>query len=280
MRPRLIPLAIAYDFDGTLAPGNMQEHNFIPEIGLKPKKFWEEVRDLSKQHEADNILVYMGLMLEKASAKHVRVRRIDFQEYGKELKLFKGVSEWFNRINVFGKTAGVRVEHYVISSGIREMVEGTTIAKNFKAIFASSFWYDHHGVAQWPALALNYTSKTQYLFRINKGSLHVYDHSKINEYVPRDKRPIPFENMIFIGDGETDIPCFRLVKDQGGHSVAVYKPNTRGAKKKSEKLIVDGRVSYVAPADYSDGRDLDRIVKAIVEKVAIDRHLKLLRKGE
>jgi hypothetical protein len=172
----------------------------------------------------------------------------------------------------------VRVEHYVISSGLREMVAGTIIARKFKAVYASSFWYDHHGVAQWPALALNYTTKTQYLFRINKGSLHVYDHSKVNEYVPHAERPIPFTNMIFVGDGETDIPCFRLVKDLGGHSIAVYKPRARRARTISEKLIRDGRVNFIAPADYSDGRELDRIVKGIIDKVAADYHLRGLGK--
>jgi phosphoserine phosphatase len=278
MPRKLIPFAIAYDFDGTLAPGNMQERDFIPAIGMTRRAFWDEVRKLAKDHEADNILVYMGLMLEKARAHHVQVRRSNFESYGRSLKLFEGVPEWFDRIRVYGNESGVRVEHYVISSGLREMVAGTIIARKFKAVYASSFWYDHHGVARWPALALNYTTKTQYLFRINKGSLHVYDHSKVNEYVPHAERPIPFTNMIFVGDGETDIPCFRLVKDLGGHSIAVYKPRTRRARTISEKLIRDGRVNFIAPADYSDGRELDRIVKGIIDKVAADYHLRGLGK--
>lgn len=267
------PLAIAYDFDGTLAPGNMQEHNFIPAIGMTGKKFWNEVTRLSKQHEADNILVYMGLMLDKASAAEVPVRKSDFETFGRELKLFEGVVEWFPRINVYARESGVNLKHYVISSGVREMVQGSPIGRYFAAIFASSFWYDHHGVGKWPALALNYTTKTQYLFRINKGSLHVYDHSKINKYVPPQDRPVPFENMVFIGDGDTDIPCFRVVKDQGGHSVAVYKPHTRGAKAKAQRLIGEGRVNFTAPADYRDGHALDRYIKAIIDKTSADSHL-------
>lgn len=273
MPRRHAPLAIAYDFDGTLAPGNMQEHNFIPAIKMTTKAFWNEVKHLSKEHEADNILVYMGLMLEKASAAQVPVRKSDFETFGKEVRLFEGVTEWFPRINTYAKESGVAVKHYVISSGIREMVLGSTIGRHFSAVFASSFWYDHHGVAKWPALALNYTTKTQYLFRINKGSLHVYDHSKINRYVPQHERPVPFQNMIFIGDGETDIPCFRLLKNQGGHSAAVYKPHTRGAKAKAEQLIEDGRVNFVAPADYRDGHALDQFVKAVIDKLAADNHL-------
>lgn len=279
MPRKLIPLAIAYDFDGTLAPGNMQEHDFIPKIGMTKKSFWQEVGSLSRSQEADNILVYMKLMLERAHAAHVQVRRTDFESFGATLKLFSGVAQWFDRINSYGRASGVRVEHYVISSGIREMVIGTPISRKFKALFASSFMYDHHGVAQWPALVLNYTTKTQYLFRINKGSLHVHDHSKINEYVPKQERPVPFEQMIFIGDGETDIPCFRLVKDQGGHAIAVYKPHSAKGKQQSNSLTKAGRVNFVVPADYRNGRKLDRIVKSIIDKLAADHQLVLLGKS-
>lgn len=290
MAKKHIPLAIAYDFDGTLAPGNMQERDFIPAIGMTTKAFWKEVVDQAKKHEADNILVYMGLMLKKALANEVQVRKTDFRTYGAGLSFFDGVlpyaeengekqEGWFDRINTYGKESGVRVEHYIISSGIREMVQGTRIASKFKAIYASSFQYDHHGVATWPALALNYTTKTQYLFRINKGDLHVYDHSKINEFTPKSERPIPFENMVFIGDGETDIPCFRLVKDQGGHSIAVYEPSTKKKKQNAQKLKTDGRVDYVATADYRNAGTLDRVVKGIIDKLAADHHLRSICKS-
>lgn len=286
---KLIPLAIAYDFDGTLAAGNMQERDFIPAVGMTTAKFWKEVRELSEAHEADNILMYMRLMIEKADAAHVTVRRQDFRDYGKKLAFFDGVEPysdgsgekipgWFDRIDEYGKQSGVKIDHYIISSGIREMVEGSKIAKKFKKIYASSFLYDHHGIAKWPALALNYTTKTQYLFRINKGTLHVYDHGEINNFVPHADRPVPFTNMMFIGDGETDIPCFRLVKEQGGHSVAVYEPSKRGAKTKSDKLLMEGRVNLATAADYREGSKLDLAVKAIIDKTAIDSHLaRLLR---
>ena len=273
MPRRLAPLAIAYDFDGTLVPGNMQEYDFIPAIRTTTNEFWSEVKALCKEHEADNILVYMKLMLDKARTSKIPVRRKDFEAFGSQLRFFDGVTEWFPLINVYAKESGVNVKHYVISSGLREMVLGSPIAKHFAAVFASSFLYDHNGVAMWPAFSLNYTTKTQYLFRINKGSLHVYDHSRINKYVPQRERPVPFQNMIFIGDGETDIPCFRLVKDQGGHSVAVYKPHTRGAKDTAQQLVRDERVNCTAPADYGDGHALDRIVKAIIDKLATDAHL-------
>lgn len=283
-----IPFAIAYDFDGTLAPGNMQERDFIPAIGMTKKKFWKEVGKQCEAHEADNILVYMQLMLNKAQAASVPVRRNDFEEYGRNLRFFDGVlpyvdvtascKGWFDRINSYGKQSGVAVEHYIISSGIKEMVTGTPIAKKFKAIFASSFYYDHNGIAVWPALALNYTSKTQYLYRINKGCLKVHDHKDINNYVPENKRAIPFEHMVYIGDGDTDIPCFSLVKDRGGYSIVVYKPHTSGAKKKGEQLIKDGRAYYIAPADYRNSTHLDRIVKALIDKVSSDSYVRSLEK--
>ncbi|MCF8243218.1 MAG: haloacid dehalogenase-like hydrolase [Melioribacteraceae bacterium] len=283
-----IPFAIAYDFDGTLAPGNMQERDFIPAIGMNKKRFWDEVKNDSKKHEADNILIYMHLMLKKAEAQSVQVRKKDFEEFGKDLPFFEGVlpyedkfkkqKGWFDRINEYGKHSNVAVDHFIISSGIREMVTGTKISKKFKAIFASSFCYDHHGVAKWPALALNYTSKTQFLFRINKGCLNVYEHKDINRYVPDKDRAVPFKNIIYIGDGETDIPCFRLVKDRGGNSVAVYKPHTPKAKTKSEEMFNDGRVNFIAPADFRDGTLLDRIVKSLIDKIQHDAEIYSLAK--
>jgi hypothetical protein len=274
----LIPLALCYDFDGTLAPGNMQERDFIPAIGMNKSSFWNEVKALAKEHEADEILMYMWLMLEKANAAHVPVRRNDFVNFGKKLKLFKGVEGWFKRINDYGRLGGIRVTHHVISSGIREFISGTSIKAHFKDIYASSFLYDHHGIARWPALALNYTTKTQYLFRINKGVHDVYEHNKLNDYVRPEDRAVPFPNIVFIGDGETDIPCFRLVKDLGGHSIAVFKPHSHSAKARSRKLLADGRVNFIAPADYSDKCQIDLTIKAVMEKIAANEHLRRIKK--
>lgn len=276
-KPRI---ALVYDFDGTLSPGNMQEHSFLPQIGMSPKKFWNMAEQLAKKHEADSILTYMNLMLNKATEAGVPIRKKDFEDHGKSVKLFKGVITWFSRVNDYVTKKGLKTEHYIISSGIHEMIAGTQIANQFEKIYASSFRYDPNNVAQWPALAINFTTKTQYLFRINKGALDVYDNRKINEYVLMSERPIPFRNMIFIGDGETDIPCFSLVKSLGGHSIAVYKPNTKGTKARAHKLIVDGRVNFVAPADYSKESAVDTIVRAIIDKIASDCKLDFLGKQE
>jgi len=280
MAKKLSPFAIAYDFDGTLAPGNMQEYDFVPTIGMTKKHFWKEVKDLTKANNADNILAYMMHMLDKANAAHVPVRKEDFVEFGRSVALFEGVVDWFDRIDAYGKKQDFKVKHYIISSGIREMIEGTPIAKKFAAIYASAFIYDHNGVAKWPALAVNYTTKTQFLFRINKGVLNVYDNSKINEFIPKEDRPVPFEHMVFVGDGETDIPCFRLVKEQRGHAIAVYKPSTKGAKSMANKLVEEGRVNFIAPANYSANGEMDRFVKSIIDKVAADVALKKLGKKD
>lgn len=280
MSKKLTPFAIAYDFDGTLAPGNMQEYDFVPTIGMTKTAFWNEVGNLSKEHNADSILMYMMHMLDKANSAHVSVHKEDFIKFGRSVELYEGVTDWFDRIKNYGQERGVNVKHYVISSGIREMIKGTPISKKFSAIYASSFIYDHNGVAKWPALAINYTTKTQFLFRINKGVLNVYENNKINEFTPTEDRPVPFSNMVFIGDGDTDIPCFRLVKDQGGHSIAVYKPSTHGTKEKAKKLIKDGRVNYIAPANYSENGEMDTFIKRIIDKVVADNALKKLGKKE
>jgi hypothetical protein len=197
----------------------------------------------------------MTFMLERASAADA-VRRQDFARHGKTVPLFGGAADWFDRVNARARERHVKLQHYIISSGIKEMIEATKIGNKFTKVFASSFAYDANG----PALAINYTTKTQYLFRINKGSLSVHDHVLINDFVPHEDRPMPFSNIVFIGDGETDIPCMRLVRDQGGHSIAVYQPGSSRKKARAERLITDKRADFIAPADYSEGRRLDEII--------------------
>lgn len=272
-------VAFCYDFDGTLAPGNMQEHSFLPELGADKDGFWAEVQALAKKHEADNILVYMRHMLDAAAHRGMRITREDFAKHGRNVTLFEGVEDWFSRINARGKELGLQVQHFIISSGIREMVQATKIAKQFKEIFASSFIYDEiTGDAVWPALCINYTTKTQYLFRINKGTLDVWDHSKINKFTPREERPVPFRRMVFFGDGETDVPCMRLMVDQGGYAVAVYEPGKKTAKDRVLSLLDQERAHFAGPGDYSEGRELDRIAAGILEEIAAHEALEKLGK--
>ena len=275
-----IPLAIVYDFDGTLAPGNAQEPQFIPDIGMRAKDFWAEVDQVSSEHQADKILIYMGLMLDKAKAANVPVRLKDFNDRGGAIMLFDGVQEWFDRIDEYGRGAGVRVKHYIVSSGNAELIEGTSIASKFEKVYASRFMFDENGVAVWPAQALNYTTKTQYLFRINKGIHDPSDDTEINQFVEMKDRPIPFESIVYIGDGPTDVPCFRLVKDLGGLSVAVFRPHTKGARETAERFRDDGRVHAVVPAKYADGTEVDKLVKTYIRHVAAREQLsKLITKG-
>ena len=265
MPGRAIPLALIYDFDGTLAPGNMQERQFIPDIGMTAPDFWREVDALAEENHADGILSYMFVMLEKARAAGMPVRREDLVARSREIEFFPGVEDWFPRIDSYGRSKGVQVEHFVISSGNSEIIEGTPIAHRFNRIYASKFLYDEQGIAVWPAVAINFTTKTQYLFRINKGAHDWRDSSIINKFVPQSERPVPFENMVYIGDGETDIPCFRLVKDLGGLSIAVYAD---GAHAEAEQYLDEGRVNCVVPARYTENSLLENTVRSYIDLLA------------
>ena len=261
-------VALCYDFDGTLSPRYMQEYGFIPQLKVQPKAFWKKAMALSKAQEADPILSYMFLMIKEATMENgVELTKKSFTSHGRDIEFFPGVEGWFGRINRYAESKGVCLEHYIISSGIKEMIEGTKIGKHFRRIYASSFMYDQNGVACWPALAVNYTTKTQFLFRINKGHLDVWDNSQINAYKPMEERPIPFSRILFIGDGETDVPCMRVVKDQGGYSCAVHK-DYRAAKKQAGKLLQEGRVDFVAEADYRAGSPMDLEVKKFILHLA------------
>ena len=260
--------AIVYDFDGTLARGNIQEHTFLPELGIEKEEFWAEVGALKQKHDADQILIYMQLMLERARERQIDVTREALVEHGKRTPLFEGLDRWFDRIDEFAASRNLDLEHYVISAGTEEMIQGAACYSKFKKVFASRFMYDANGVATWPALAINYTTKTQYLFRINKGVDNSWDNEPVNRWVPMKERPVPFSRMIFIGDGDTDIPCMKMVRHQGGYSIAVYDPGrpVDGARKIYD-LIAEDRVHYVAPADYTEDSLLDITVKGVLGRM-------------
>lgn len=257
-------MAIMYDFDKTLSPKDMQEYGFITGLGMEPKAFWSKCNEMMHSKKMDQILAYMYTMVEEAKGKML-LNRDEFNKLGTSVKLFSGVETWFKRVNEYGERIGVQVEHYIISSGLKEIIEGTSIAKEFKEIYAAEFCYDDKNVPVWPAMAVNYTSKTQFLFRINKGVLDVTEHQGLNEYTPENKRRVPFRNMIYIGDGLTDVPCMKLVKANGGHSIAVYQNDKRIAC----DLINQGRVDFVAPADYSKGSKMEKLVFSILDQVNV-----------
>ena len=260
-------VAIMYDFDKTLCTKDMQEYAFIPTLGMTSSAFWGEVNTMTDKEEMDNILAYMYKMVEKAREKKIPVTRKTFHEMGMKVEYFNGVKTWFERVNNFGKEVGVRVEHYIVSSGIKEIIEGTEIADYFKKIYACEFLYDYNGSIQWPKFAVNYTAKTQFLFRINKVALTIDSKSadKLNRFTPENERPVPFRNMIYIGDGLTDVPCMKLVKSNGGQSIAVY--DQEKGKEAAELLKKADRVNFVAPADYGPDSDIEVIVKAIIKKI-------------
>ncbi len=271
-----VTVALIYDFDGTLSPGNMQEYDFIPTVGKSNREFWQDSNDLALEQDADPILAYMYKMLHEARSTGLSLRRDAFVASGAKISLYDGVEEWFGRINSYAAGQGVTVHHYINSSGLKEMIEGTPIAHEFRKIYACSFLYDVDGVAYWPAVAVNYTNKTQFIFKINKGVESVYDSKEVNRYIPESQRPVQFRHMIYFGDGTTDIPCMRLVKAQGGHSIAVYNPANKATRTASERLVRDNRVNFVCPADYRQGSKIDTVVRTVIDKIVADRRLENL----
>ena len=277
---RQVPIvALIYDFDGTLSPGNMQEFGFIQAIGKKPQEFWQESDEIAVGQDASNILSYMKLMFDEAKGAGIKLRRSDFKKFGKSIELFDGVLEWFDLINAYGRSKGVRVEHYINSSGLAEMIEGTPIAKKFKRIFACSFLYNKDGEAEWPGVAVDYTAKTQFLFKINKGILSIRDNKLVNESQAEENKRIPFPHMIYFCDGETDVPCMKIVKMFGGHSIAVYNQKNSHKKEVAKTLFRQGRVNFTTPAVYTKESRTYEIVCAIIDKIKADYSLaKLARK--
>ena len=266
-------LAICYDFDKTLSPDDMQAQGYIQAVydGDVPS-FWKETDEMAEANEMDSNLAYMYKMVSEARGRIILTRK-SLQEYGAQVKLFPGVDGWFDRIREYGLKHGVIVEHYIISSGLKEMIEGTSVAKSgaFEKIYASSFMFDDKDVPIWPAQVINYTNKTQFLFRIEKGILDVND-SGVNDYFAPEDLRVPFRNMVYIGDSDTDIPCMKLVNTNGGHSIGVYNNDTLD-KSKVYKMLHDNRIRYFAPADYTDGSKLDLLVKAIIDRTAANEVL-------
>lgn len=278
---RNIPIvALIYDFDGTLSPGNMQEFGFIQAIGKKPGEFWQESDEIAIGQDASNILSYMKLMFDEAREAGIKLRRSDFKKFGKSIELFDGVKDWFRLVNAYGRSKGVKVEHYINSSGLAEMIEGTPIAKEFKRIFACSFLYNKAGEAEWPGVAVDYTAKTQFLFKINKGILSIRDNKLVNESQAEENKRIPFPHMIYFGDGETDVPCMKIVKMFGGHSIAVYNQKNIHKKDVAKTLFKQGRVNFITPAVYTKESRTYEIVCAIIDKIKADYSLALLAKSK
>lgn len=271
-------LAICYDFDKTLSPDDMQAQGYIQSVGYDIKDFWDETNQLAEANDMDANLAYMYKMMKEAEGNLV-FNKQTLMDYGSKVALFPGVETWFERIREYGKQKGVKVEHYIISSGLKEMIEGTKVAKEgaFEKIYASAFCYNDRGVAVWPSQVVNYTNKTQFLFRIVKGVLDVNDNG-VNDFFEPDKLRVPFRNMVYIGDSDTDIPCMKLVNTSGGHSIGVYNATTQD-KTKVRRMMKENRIKYFAAADYSEGSDIDVLLKTIIDRTAVNERLEEIHFG-
>lgn len=259
-------VAFLYDFDKTLCTTDMQNYAFIPSLGMTPAEFWPVANGFGSANRMDGILAYMYTMIRESEKRDMPLTREKLVNMGKDIVLYPGVEDWFRRINAFGAEQGVQVEHYIISSGLREIIEGSSISNEFKEIYASEFYYDEAGRPVWPKLAVNFTAKTQFVYRINKGVLDVSDDKTLNDSMPDDSKRVPFHNMIYVGDGLSDVPCMKMMRAYGGQAIAVYQESNRMGV---EDLMSKHRVDFIFKADYSEGTPLDLTVKNIIRKMAI-----------
>jgi 2-hydroxy-3-keto-5-methylthiopentenyl-1-phosphate phosphatase len=263
-------IAFLYDFDKTLCTTDMEDYAFIPSLGYTPAEFWGRANAFGWENRMDGLLAYMYTMIQECAAQNIKLDRAFLNHCGESIQLFPGVREWFARINAFGESLGVQVEHYVISSGLREIIEGSGIAQEFREIYACEFYYNENGDACWLKLDVNFTNKTQFVYRINKGILDVSRDKELNDSMPDDSKRVPFTNMIYMGDGLSDVPCMKMMRAYGGQAIAVYQASNRQGV---EKLLADGRVDFIFPADYREGMELDRTVRDILRKMTITDRL-------
>ena len=219
-------IAFLYDFDKTLCTTDMEDYAFIPSLGYTPAEFWGRANAFGWENRMDGLLAYMYTMIQECAAQNIKLDRAFLNHCGESIQLFPGVREWFARINAFGESLGVQVEHYVISSGLREIIEGSGIAQEFREIYACEFYYNENGDACWPKLDVNFTNKTQFVYRINKGILDVSRDKELNDSMPDDSKRVPFTNMIYMGDGLSDVPCMKMMRAYGGQAIAVWWPSS------------------------------------------------------
>ena len=263
-------IAFLYDFDKTLCTTDMEDYAFIPSLGYTPAEFWGKANAFGWENRMDGLLAYMYTMIQECAAQNIKLDRAFLNHCGESIQLFPGVREWFARINAFGESLGVQVEHYVISSGLREIIEGSGIAQEFREIYACEFYYNENGDACWHKLDVNFTNKTQFVYRINKGILDVSRDKELNDSMPDDSKRVPFTNLIYMGDGLSDVPCMKMMRAYGGQAIAVYQASNRQGV---EKLLADGRVDFIFPADYREDMELDRTVRDILRKMTITDRL-------
>ena len=276
MAKNMAKIAFIYDFDETLSTTYMQDYILIPALGDKPENFWKKANKWSKDNGADQITGTMFYIQQTAKDRGIKLTKEFLGNAAKSITYFEGVEDWFDRINAYAKTIGLEVEHYIISSGMEEIINGTSIRQHFKDVFGCSYIYDPKtGTPIWPSRVVNYSTKTQFIAKINKGLSKTEDRA-VNEYMPDDQRVIPYKRMIYFGDGMTDIPSMKIIKEKGGNAIAVYRPKSKH-RKNAIKLLTDNRVNFALPADYRENSELDHVVKTILDKLATERDLDLLK---
>lgn len=264
-------VALLYDFDKTLCDKDMQEYRLIPDLGYRdPVDFWKEVTALSQANQMDAISAYLYTLRVKFEEQGKPLREEYFKDIGTSIDFFPGVETWFERVNAYGREKGLEVEHYIISSGMKEIIENSSIASSFRKIYACKYYYDETGYAKWPAVIVNYTTKTQYIFRINKQVLDENNDNDLNTWVPTSQRPIPFTRMIYIADGITDVPCMRLVREYGGKSIVVYNPEKEKTIETAKRLIHEGRADFMSEANYEENSKTELLVKKILDHMSAD----------
>ena len=270
-------VALIYDFDKTLCDKDMQEYSFIPNLGIKPKEFWKKTQEFTDKEKMDKILACMYMMLNITNENNKKITKDYLNSLGKDINFFPGVLNWFERINKYGEELNLNIEHYIVSSGLKEIIEGTEINKCFKEIYASEFLYDDNGFAIWPKNSVNYTTKTQFISRINKGVLDISNDELLNKKMFEEERRISTKNIIYLGDGFTDIPSMRMTKENGGHAIAVYQNNN---KEIVNNLLLDNRIDFHAKANYEENSEIDYLIKSILQKISINNKLKQINKNQ
>ncbi len=273
--PKNNKVAFIYDFDETLSTTYMQDYILIPALGETPEEFWPKANQWSRDNCADQITGTMYYIQYAAKEKGIKLTKKFLCDAAKSITYFAGVEEWFDRINEFGKSLGLNIEHYIISSGMEEIISGTSIRKHFKDVFGCSYVYGEDGTPIWPARVVNYSGKTQFIAKINKGLGKTEDRA-VNEYMPDEQRPIPYKQMIYFGDGMTDIPAMKIVKNKGGTAIAVYRPKSKHHDT-AVQLLADDRVDFALPADYRENTELDHVVKTVLTRMSSERDLDLLK---
>ncbi len=260
-------IAILYDFDYTLAPAYMHEFGLMQDMGYDNiKEFFRANEKLAIDDDMDMCLSLMCGLVEHGKIQNKKITRKYLNDCGKNITYYPGVVEWFDKINEVGKAFDYEIEHYVVSSGVKEIIEGCSIANKFKRIYGSFFAYKDEE-AFWPSQIVNYTSKTQYIYRVRKNALDdLRAIDKVNEKM-NDNELLSFKNIIYLGDSETDIPSFKVVKNSGGLSICVYGDN-KIAKSIAEKCFTEGRVNFYTPADYREGSELYNLVVGYIKNIA------------